>query len=58
MKPRRQLIVGFRNGIDTPSAFAHCMRDVEDPDFSDLSTARPEHSGERLDHYRKDYLAA
>ena len=34
------------------------MRDMEDPEFSDLITVRPEHLGERPGHCREDYLAA
>ena len=33
------------------------MRDMEDPEFSDLITVRPEHLGERPGHCREDYLA-
>ena len=35
----------MRNGIDTPPSR---MRDMEDPEFSDLITVRPEHLGSGL----------
>ena len=48
MKPRRQ------TELTLPSR----MRDMEDPEFSDLIAVQPEHLGERPGHCREDYLAA